>query len=246
MFQRVHRSGKFLAAMKTVAILQSNYIPWKGYFDIIRRADCFIFHDDLQYTKNDWRNRNKIKTAKGLTWLTIPCGTSEHRLICEVELKDSGWQKKHWRVIRDNYAKAPFFDRYAGFFEEFYCAKTWSYLSEMNHFLIRHIAAEFLDIRTPFEDSRSYDLKEKKGARVLELLGKAGASHYLSGPAAKSYIAEEDFQASGIEVQWMDYGGYPEYPQFFPPFEHGVSIIDLLFQTGPRAGEYLHPSSEAS
>ena len=228
--------------MKTVAVLQSNYIPWKGYFDIIGRADCFIFHDDLQYTKNDWRNRNKIKTANGSTWLTVPCGKNEHRLICEVELKTHDWQAKHWRMIEKNYKKAPYFDLYRNFFEEFYLEKTWSNLSEMNHFLIKHIASKFLGVTTPLEDSRSYNLSGRKAGRLLELLHKAGATHYLSGPSAKSYIPEAEFLQEGIQVEWMDYSGYPEYPQFSPPFEHGVSIIDLLFHTGPEAGQYMIPS----
>ena len=121
---------------------------------------------------------------------------------------------------------------------------TWTNLSEMNHALIKHVAAEFLHFDTSFEDSRDYNLKGTKAGRLLELLRKAGTTRYLSGPAAKSYIPEDEFSANGIEVEWMDYGGYPEYPQFHPPFEHAVSVIDLLFHTGPEASAFLKQSAE--
>ena len=104
--------------MKTVVVLQSNYIPWKGYFDLVHDADLFIFYDDLQFTKNDWRNRNKLKSAKGTEWLTIPVGIDANRLICEVELKDATWQWKHWQTIQHLYGKSPYFSRYKAFFED--------------------------------------------------------------------------------------------------------------------------------
>ncbi|MEW5943867.1 MAG: WbqC family protein [Pseudomonadota bacterium] len=231
--------------MKKVAILQSNYIPWKGYFDIIHDVDEFIFHDDLQYTKNDWRNRNKIKTAQGTNWVTIPVGTAEHRLICEVVIKDQAWQKKHWQLIANNYAKAPYFPDYKPCFEEVYLGREWPSLSELNQHLIRVIASEILGIQVVFRDSREYHLQEKKQERVLELLVKTGAGLYVSGPAAKDYIQEERFREAGIELVWKDYSGYPEYSQFHPPFEHGVTVLDLLFHAGPDAPYYIWGWREA-
>lgn len=222
-----------------VAILQSNYIPWKGYFDIINCVDLFIFHDDLQYTKNDWRNRNKIKTSNGLKWLTVPCGTNENRLICEVEIKDSKWQKKHWQLIYQNYHKAPCYRQYKDFFKDFYLGHTWNNLSEMNQYLIKKISSDLLGLSTKFEDSRRYNLTRKKAERVLELLKKTKAAHYLSGPAAKSYLCEKELQKYKIEIEWMDYSEYQTYKQFHPPFEHGVSIIDLIFHTGSEFREYM-------
>ena len=220
---------------KKVAILQSNYIPWKGYFDIIASVDEFIFHDDLQYTKNDWRNRNKIKTDKGIIWLTIPCGTDTHRLICEVQLNDSSWQKKHWSIIQQYYGKAPFFKEY----KEFYIGQIHKNLSDMNQNLIKKISKEILGINTTFKDSREYCLTKSKGDRVLELLNKTQATYYLSGPAAKDYIDESLFKKANIELAWMDYSGYREYNQLYPPFEHGVSIIDLIFNTGQDEINYI-------
>ncbi|MFZ2957050.1 MAG: WbqC family protein [Candidatus Ozemobacteraceae bacterium] len=230
--------------MKKVAILQSNYIPWKGYFDIINSVDSFIFLDDVQYTKLDWRNRNKIKTEKGFEWLTIPCGKNKNKLICEVELKDNTWQEAHWNKILYNYKKAEFFYQYKDFFESFYLANNWTNLSVMNQYLIMKISKEFLGIETVFEDSRKYHLTKRKGERVIELLKKVHADVYLSGPAAKNYLMEEEFVTADIELSWMDYSEYPEYHQFYPPFEHQVSILDLLFHEGPRVPKYLKSFSK--
>lgn len=225
--------------MKTVAVIQSNYIPWKGYFDIIHNVDLFIFHDDLQYTKNDWRNRNKIKSPKGADWITIPTGTNENRLICEVELRDSVWQKKHWNILCQYYNRAPYFKWLQPFIEEVYLGKRWDKLSELNHFLIRTLAKEYLGITTEFQDSREYYPEGNKLDRLLDLLKKVGAATYVSGPAAKDYIDTERFHEADINLVYHSYQGYPEYPQFFPPFEHGVTILDLLFHVGPEAPWYI-------
>lgn len=224
---------------KKVAILQSNYIPWKGYFDIIGLVDEFIFHDDLQYTKNDWRNRNKIKTDTGTRWLTIPCGTDEHRLICDVVLKDASWQKQHWNIISQYYRKAPFFRTYKDFFEHFYLGEKHTNLSDMNQGLIKNISTQILGLKTTFKDSRTFNLQTHKAQRVLELLKKTGATYYLSGPAAQSYINPNDFATENIQLEWMDYSNYSQYPQLYPPFEHAVSILDLIFNCGPDAIKFM-------
>lgn len=225
--------------MKTVVVLQSNYIPWKGYFDLIHDADLFIFYDDLQFTKNDWRNRNMIKSPKGAEWITVPVGIDAHRLICEVAIKDSSWQTKHWKTIQQHYGKCPYFTLYKSFFEDAFLGRPWSNLSVMNQYLIRAISSDFLSITTEFRDSREYDLSGQKLERLLELVTKARADRYVSGPAAKDYIDSSRFAAAGIELAWKDYSDYPEYPQRFPPFEHGVSILDLLFNVGPDAPWYI-------
>lgn len=219
--------------MTTVVVLQSNYLPWKGYFDLIHDADIFVFYDDVQYTKNDWRNRNKIKALDSTQWLTIPVGTSSHRLVCEVEILDHSWQRRHWALIEQHYATAPFFSRYAPFVEDFLLQREWSRLSELNHYLIKTIATDFLGIDTKFADSRDFPLAGRKQERLLELLGKVGATRYVSGPAARSYIDPGEFEDRNIELVWKDYGGYPEYPQLHGQFEHGVTILDLLFCVGP-------------
>lgn len=222
-----------------VAILQSNYIPWKGYFDIIHDVDLFVFYDDLQYTTRDWRNRNRIKTPKGLEWLTIPVGARKDRLICKVEIPDRRWARKHWRTIGQYYARAKHFKRYAPFFEEVYCCTEWRNLSVLNQYLIKRIATDLLGIQTVFRDSREFEPQGVKQERLLDLLRKAGATQYVSGPAAKDYIEPERFRDAGIELAWKDYAGYPEYPQFFPPFTHQVTVLDLLFHVGADAPYYI-------
>jgi len=223
---------------KRVAILQSNYIPWKGYFDIIHDVDEFIFHDDLQYTKQDWRNRNRIKTPRGPAWLTIPVGVHEKQLICDVGLPRSDWARAHWRKLQTHYAHAPYFAHYRPLLEELYLGTEWRLLSDFNQSMIRAIARE-LAISTAFADSRALAPAGKKQERVLDLLRRTGADVYVSGPAARSYIEEERFAAAGITVHWKDYAGYPEYPQFHPPFVHEVTILDLLFHTGPDAPRWI-------
>jgi len=225
--------------MKQVAVLQSNYIPWKGYFDIIHSVDRFIFYDDVQFTKNDWRNRNRIKTQQGLQWLTIPVGTALNRRIQDVEIPDERWQRKHWKSLCQAYGKAPHFESFRRFFEHVYCERTWTNLAEWNRFLIQHIAREFLGIETEFQLSSEYALDGRKSDRLLDLVRQAGAEVYVSGPSAKSYLDEAAFAESSIKVEYFDYAGYPEYPQFHPPFVHEVSILDLLFHTGADAPYYI-------
>ena len=227
--------------MRTVAVLQSNYIPWKGYFDIINSVDLFIFHDDIQFTKNDWRNRNKIKTPNGLKWITIPCGSKSHthKLIYEISLPNSDWQNKHWNLIKENYSKAPYFNLYKKFFENIYLNQKWKNLSELNQHLIKNISLKFLNIKTQFDDSRNYNIQGKGEDRLINLLKKVNATKYISGPSAKAYISNNRFVSEGILLEWMNYNNYPQYQQLYPPFQHAVSIIDILFNTGPNAEKFF-------
>jgi hypothetical protein len=219
--------------MKKVAVIQSNYIPWRGYFDIIHDVDQFIFYDDVQYTKNSWRNRNMIKTRQGLRWLTIPIGQRNDRLIYEVELDSTAWAKKHWETLKQSYSKAPYLDKYQEFFEYVYLEAKWDNLSVLNQYITKTISKEFLGINTEFKDSREFSAEGHKLERLIDLLKKVGADLYISGPSAQSYIHEESFRDAGIEIVYKDYSGYPEYPQLFPPFEGAVSIVDVLFNCGP-------------
>lgn len=226
---------------KRVVVLQSNYLPWKGYFDLIRKADLLVFYDDTQYTKNDWRNRNRIKTPRGPEWITVPCGGHIHRLIVDVCPSDSRWQRSHWDRLVQNYRSAPYFRMYRSFFEDFYLDHTWPNLSAMNQYLVRTIAHEFLDIHTPVKQSTDFSLTGTKEERLVDLLLKARATTYLSGPTGKSFLRLAPFERSGIKVEWMNYTGYATYNQLYPPFVHEVSIIDLLFSEGPFAKDYLGP-----
>ncbi len=225
--------------MKRVAICQSNYIPWKGYFDLIHDVDVFLFYDDVQFTVRDWRNRNKIKTAQGSAWLTIPVGSDRNRLICEVALSSNDWQATHWRRICQHYGKAPYFKKYESFFRWIYLETTWHNLSEFNQFLIEHISRECLGSHAQFLQSSNFGVTSRKQDRIFDLVQAVGADVYLSGPAGKAYLDPERFRRAGIELVWKDYADYPEYPQFHSPFEHAVTILDVLFHTGDHAPYYI-------
>lgn len=193
----------------------------------------------MQYTKNDWRNRNRVKTSAGPQWLTVPVGSDIHRLVCEVDIRDRAWPAKHWKTLRQNYGRAPYFAAYADFFEDMLLGRTWDNLSALNQMFIRRIARELLGIRTEFTDSCAYVTTGRRQERLLALLEAVGAQVYISGPAARAYIEDGVFARVGIEVRYKSYSGYPEYPQFYPPFVHEVSIVDTLFHVGPAAGDYL-------
>lgn len=227
------------AEVKRVAICQSNYLPWKGYFDLIHDVDVFLFYDDVQYTKNDWRNRNRVKTPTGVQWLTIPVGTDLDRLICEVPLKDARWQVKHWKTLMHCYGKAPFFESYRDFLEDVYLRREWTSLSQLNQFLIETIARKWLGIKTMIRQSSEFPSNGRSQDRVLSLLRSLEADVYVSGPSAKAYLDPGRFRQEGVALVWKDYSGYPEYPQLHPPFAHQVTILDLLFHVGPDAPEYI-------
>jgi hypothetical protein len=225
--------------MMRVAVLQSNYIPWKGYFDIIHDVDVFYFYDDVQYTSGDWRNRNRIKTAAGERWLTVPVGKGHHRRICDVALPPTDWADEHWRRLRGAYRAAPYFEAYREFFDDLYLGRRWQSLSELNQAFTVAIARSLLGVATEFRHSSSVALTATKGERLIELLTRVGATTYVSGPAARAYIDDAAFTAAGLRVEWKDYRGYPEYPQLHPPFSHQVTILDLLFHTGPAAPRHI-------
>jgi hypothetical protein len=217
-----------------VAVLQSNYLPWKGYFDIIHDVDLFVFYDDVQFTKNDWRNRNLIKTAAGTQWITVPVGQDIGRRICDVTLPDSRWAEVHWKTLSQNYSRAPHFRQYRELFESVYRGRAWTHLSELNRHLIEAVSRE-LGIGARFDDSRAHALQGQGSERLLGLLQSVGAKRYVSGPAAREYLDQGAFERAGIEVTYKSYAGYPEYPQLHPPFEHRVSVVDVLFNLGPAA-----------
>jgi len=225
--------------MKKVAILQSNYIPWKGYFDLINLVDEFIIYDEMQYTKNDWRNRNKIKSKTGLEWLTIPVRQEHlHQKIQDTKIVNKQWNKKHWNTIQTNYAKARFYSEYKSIFEELYLNCTYQYLSEINYHFIKAITF-LLGIQTKISMSTDYTLIEGKTERLVDLCQQANATEYISGPSAKDYINASLFEQQNIRLSWMDYSNYLEYNQLFPPFEHGVSIIDLILNEGSDSKKYM-------
>lgn len=226
--------------MKKVAILQSNYIPWKGYFDLIAAVDEFILYDDMQYTRRDWRNRNLIKTAQGLRWLTVPVivkGRYEQP-IKDTLIDNNGWQDRHWKTFVHQYKKARCFEEISGWLSPLYNNERYEHLSNMNRMFIEHICT-YIGIKTKISCSCDFELVEGKTERLADLCKKVGATEYVSGPAAKNYIDQSVLTKHGIELTWFDYNGYKEYPQLHGPFEHGVSIVDLLFNCGRESASYM-------
>lgn len=213
-----------------VAIIQSNYLPWKGYFDIINDADIFCFYDEVKYTKNDWRNRNKIYSKNGLQWLPIPIyKDAVKQKISEVRLDESSWQDLHYTTLSQSYASAPYFHQLKPLLEDFYKNNHWNFLSEFNQYSIKKISV-CLGIETKFVDSKDFDLKGDRIERLLNLLGDLRATEYISGPAAEEYIGDSYklFERKNIKLRYKKYPSYPEYRQLKTPFENGVSIVDMM------------------
>jgi hypothetical protein len=224
-----------------VAVIQSNYIPWKGYFDFIRRVDEFVLFDDVQYTRRDWRNRNRIKTPQGVQWLTIPVKVTGKyfQKIQDTEIDDPGWAENHWKTLCHAYARARCFGELRATFEELYLGCRETLLSEVNRRFLTAVNA-ILEIETRLSWSREYPASASDpNHRLLEICQALRATEYVSGLAARDYLDVALFEREGIRVTWMDYAGYPEYPQLHPPFEHAVSIVDLLFNVGWDAPRYL-------
>ncbi len=226
--------------MKKVAILQSNYIPWKGYFDLIAAVDEFILFDDMQYTRRDWRNRNLIKTSHGLKWLTVPVKVKGkyYQTIRETEIDGTDWINVHWRTLQSNYSRSPYFKEISEILEPVFCKKTYSHLSLLNRELIELIC-KYLGITTKITNSWDYSLCEGKSERLASLCQQAKGTEYISGPAARDYMEESVFTNLELKISWFDYSGYPEYPQLYGEYEHGVSILDLLFNCGPDSPNYM-------
>lgn len=225
-----------------VGIIQSNYVPWRGYFDFIDSVDMFVFHDDLQYTKNDWRNRNRILTPNGLRWLTVPVNyKTVSQRIDEVSIDyRQSWARNHLNLLEANYRRAPFFQTYVSQYADIVTHEFPS-ISRLNVVLCRWILP-ILNIHTPTLMSCDLNPSGSKSERLIDLLLKLGATSYLSGPSASAYLDLELFQRHGIRVEYKSYD-YPPYPQFQTSFCGDASILDLLFHTGPDARHYLKSRS---
>lgn len=226
--------------MKKVAILQSNYIPWKGYFDMIAAVDEFILYDDMQYTRRDWRNRNRIKTPQGAVWLTVPVKVKGQyfQRIRDTEIDGAAWAATHWKSLVQHYRRAACFQEIRQWLEPLYLETEYDFLSELNRRLMEGICA-YLGITTTISNSWDYTLIDGKTERLADLCRQAGGTEYISGPAAKDYILEQVFADQGIRLTWFDYEGYPEYPQLWGEFTHHVSVLDLLFNCGKDSPRYM-------
>lgn len=226
--------------MKKIAILQSNYIPWKGYFDLIASVDEFILYDEVQFTRRDWRNRNQIKTPQGLQWITVPVRVKGkfHQSIRETEIDGSQWMETHWKSLCQNYRRSPHFLEISGLLEPLYRGECPIRLSDLNKRFIDTVCS-YLGIETLITNASDYKLVEGRTERLVDLCLQAGGTEYVSGPAAKSYLDESCFLRNDVKVTWFQYAGYPEYPQLWGDFSHTVTILDLLFNCGKEAPNFM-------
>jgi hypothetical protein len=223
-------------------ILQPSYIPWRGFFHQIYKSDIFVFYDDVQYDRHGWRNRNRIKTPEGSRWLTIPLKSTgsqwKEARICDMQISwEKKWNQAHFETVRHNYSKAPYFRRYESMLASWYRTEPDS-LADFTIETTIGLAHELGIRKTQFVRSSTLGCSGTKTDRLLEILQKLGATHYISGPSAKDYLETHKLEGKGITTEWMTYD-YPEYPQLYSPFDPQVSVVDLLMMTGADAGDYI-------
>jgi len=223
-----------------VSINQPAYMPWLGYFDRVAKSDMHIVLDNVQFEKNSVTNRNKLRTPSGWTWLSVPIlkkGRFGDLEINKIEVESSKpWCKKHFGTITANYSRAPFYSKYADFFEDFY-SQNWKFLNPMLKESTEYFIQE-LGIDTERVSSSKFSIKSKKSQLILDLCKEVGATTYLSGPFGRDYLDEQEFEDVGIELEFHDYV-HPNYKQNFDGFEPYMSVIDLLFNHGDESLEVL-------
>ena len=218
---------------------QPVYLPWLGLFHKIALSDAFCYFDDVQYLVKDWNNRNKIKTQNGEIWLTVPVLTTGYRekKIREIEIDNSSnWRRKHWKSIYLNYKKAPFFSKYADFFEDVY-KKEWKYLTDLNEYMFKWFLKE-LEIKVEYSKASELNFQGYKSDLVLDMCKKLKADLYIFGVLGKDYAEEKKFIKEGIKIYFQEYK-HLVYPQLYGNFLPYMSIIDLLFNCGDKSSEIL-------
>jgi WbqC-like protein family len=217
--------------LTTVAILQSNYVPWRGYFDLIRRSDHFVLYDTVQYTKNDWRNRNRIVTPQGPVWITVPVLHNNRfgQSIAETRISDPRWTRRHLGTLQAALGRAPRYrDALAPALSDWYAeAAGLDRLSAVNRLLIDRVMA-MLGLTTRLHDAADLPQTGDRTGRLVSMCQALGATRYLTGPAARAYLDEAQFAAAGIAVDWMAYPDYPAYRQADGGYTPGVSILDVM------------------
>ena len=224
-----------------IIITQSNYIPWKGYFSAMRKATHLVLYDDMQYTKRDWRNRNKLITPNGPKWLSIPIDVKGkyYQKINEAQVSDMGWGVKHWNFIKNNYKKSPYFNKYKDYFKDLYLNPPSSFLSDINLEFIKKIII-LLEIDIKIISSKEFNLTGDKTEKLVNICKELNAKKYFTGPAAKNYMDESLFINNSIEIEYYNFSGYPEYKQQWGGFDHAVSILDMFFNLGPETVKYFN------
>lgn len=229
------------------AILQPSYIPWRGYFHQIQKVDAFVFYDDVEYDRRGWRNRNRVKTPGGSQWLTIPVRARgsqiQHTPICDVQVDGLGWAAEHRKTLHQCYAKAPFYDRYAAMLDEWYGSPPIN-LADFTIATTMALSKALQIQDTTFIRSSTLAVEGRKTDRLLNILRLLAADHYITGPSARDYLEEEKFHANGVTLEYMTYAYLP-YEQLYPPFDPFVTVLDLLFMTGPDAPRFIWDQSPA-
>ena len=222
-----------------VAILQPSYLPWLGFFNQMHRSDQFILYDDVQFTRRDWRNRNRVRVLEGSAWLTVPViqKNKYDQSLLETKIDNStSWKRKHLETIRCHYSKTPFFDMYFPWCEKVFNSD-WNFLLDLSLETIQYLKGE-LKINTPLLRSSELGESGNKTERLISICKQLGATKYLSGDSARNYISEKDFSDQGIELEYQEYQ-HPEYPQRYEGFVPFLSTIDLVFNCGDKSIEFL-------
>lgn len=224
--------------------MQSNYIPWRGYFDLIASVDTFVLFDTAQYSKGSWRNRNRIKTPVGAQWLTVPVSTQQPpQSILDTNIAGSHWARNHIRTLTTNYAAAPYFSEVSKLLSPAYDERTPNSLSALNRMLIE-IVCRYLHIHTEIVCSSTLEHTAGKSEKLAHFVKQLNGTSYISGPAAKSYLDESVFSAQNIKVEWFNYGPQRPYPQLWGNFSPNLSILDLLFNCGTSSPEYMNLTNQ--
>jgi hypothetical protein len=227
-----------------VTISQPRYLPWLGYFHKIGMSDVFMYLDTVQYTPRDWENRNKIKTDRGWTWLTVPVKARYRAVIPEVLVdNEQSWAHKHWNSIRTFYSAAPYFTAYAEGLRTLYLERIWTTLIDLNLALTHYLCQCFGFTRTKIVKASDCPCARRGTDLLVDLAQGAGATVYYSGSQGRKYVDESKFHAVGIQVAYQDYR-HPQYPQAYGPFKPAMAAVDLLFHCGPASAEIILKGQE--
>lgn len=231
---------------RVAVILQPSYLPWLGYFDQLLRCDVFVVYDNVQFDKHGWRNRNRIKTAQGPQWLTVPVRTYKQDWPTNREIaidNTQHWRKKHLASLRQNYAKAPFFADYIGLFDDLF-AREWTTLFDLNMASFRMLT-EALGIVREICFASEMDVEGDPVDRLIAICRQVGANRFFEGAAGKNYIADERFLKAGVTIEYQDYQ-HPVYGQLHGAFVPFLSVVDLLFNCGPESTGLIAQSRRAA
>ena len=218
---------------------QPVYLPWLGLFHKIALAETFVYFDQVQYLPKDWMNRNKIRTKSGSIWLTVPVLRKGYRDLktSEIEINNSiNWQKKHFRSISLNYKKSPYFENYIPFFEDVYSRK-WKFLGDLNEYMLKWFLDE-LGIKVNFLNSNDFKFQGEKSSLILDMCKELNASTYIFGMLGKDYADVQEFEKNNIGLIFQNYN-HPKYSQLYRDFISHMSVIDLLFNHGPKSLEII-------